>query len=86
VEEAIQINPATPPLLQVNQPAAEEEIIEIIQSVEPISALRGLISSIIGNASEVLPHLGDSHTTATNCKVVEANGPNGKIRTFYLAD
>jgi hypothetical protein len=83
IEEIIQINPATPPL-QVNQPASEEEIIEIIQSVEPISALRGLITSIVGNASEVLPHLGDSHITAANCKVVETNGPNGKVRTCYL--
>jgi hypothetical protein len=82
-DNVVQINPATPPL-QANQPAADEEIIEIIQSVEPMSALRGLISSIIGNASEVLPHLGDSHITAANCKVVEANGPSGKIRTCYL--
>jgi hypothetical protein len=82
-DNVVQINPATPPL-QANQPAADEEIIEIIQSVEPMSALRGLISSIIGNTSEVLPHLGDSHITAANCKVVEANGPSGKIRTCYL--
>jgi hypothetical protein len=82
-DNVVQINPATPPL-QANQPAADDEIIEIIQSVEPMFALRGLISSIIGNASEVLPHLGDSHITAANCKVVEANGPSGKVRTCYL--
>jgi hypothetical protein len=47
----VQLEPIITPQQNVNQEIAKNEIIEIMQFVEPISALTGMISSIVSNAT-----------------------------------
>jgi hypothetical protein len=81
-EQIVDVAPITPP--QVNAHNTEEDIIEIIQSVEPVSALKGLINSIVGNATDIIPRLQGYQITAANCNIIDLDGPIGGKRRCYL--
>jgi hypothetical protein len=84
-EQNIEVAPITPP--QGVYHNTEEDIIEIIQSVEPVSALKGLINSIVGNAADIIPRLNGYQITAANCNIIDLDGPNeGKRRCFLQVD
>jgi hypothetical protein len=72
----------TPPQVPLHN--TEEDIIEIIQSVEPVSALKGLISSIVGNATDIIPLLQGYQITAASCRNTDVDGPNAGKRRCYL--
>jgi hypothetical protein len=81
-EQIVDVAPMTPP--QVNNNNTEEDIIEIIQSVEPVSALKGLINSIVGNANDILPRLHGYQITAADCNVIDLDGSKVGKRRCYL--
>jgi hypothetical protein len=81
-EQIVDVAPMTPP--QVNNNNTEEDIIEIIQSVEPVSALKGLINSIVGNADDILPRLHGYQITAADCNVIDLDGSKVGKRRCYL--
>jgi hypothetical protein len=84
-EQNVEVAPITPPQGVFN--STEEDIIEIIQSVEPVSALKGLINSIVGNAADIIPRLNGYQITAANCNIIDLDGPNeGKRRCFLQVD
>lgn len=67
------VSPMTPPQVQLHN--TEEDIIEIIQSVEHVSALKGLITSIVGNATDIIPRLHGYQITAARCNIMDVDDP-----------
>jgi hypothetical protein len=76
------VAPMTPPQVQLHN--TEEDIIEIIQSVEHVSAMKELITSIVGNATDIIPRLHAYQINAARCNIMDVDGPNAGKRRCYL--
>jgi hypothetical protein len=54
------------------------------QMTDSISALQGLISSLVVNASELLPKLGGAKIINASCKIVDVEENNAMIKKCFL--
>ncbi|KAM0862699.1 hypothetical protein ACQ4PT_045097 [Festuca glaucescens] len=54
------------------------------QLVDHVVVLQDLIGTLVANANELLPKLGNSKITAASCKIVDVEGENGMERKCYV--